>query len=182
MGVVRVCGWMAAPMALQPGKERCPGWVEPGRTEAAFPPTLLHFLDVPAMPEGAHWEESYSAFALTHGLAITVSLQGFKDPVYRARRKEFADIAYNYRQWVPTAWAQSNPLPSARVLTLLAILAFPQASFCSWLFSAMCLIRPVHAFIPKSQQNKSKLFQAHVQKRHHLPSLPTTPLFPSFVV
>lgn len=78
--------------------------------------------------------------------------------------------------------ASPHLLPSPRVLTLLAIPAFPQASSCSWLFSAMCLIRPVHTFIPKSQQNKSKLFQAHVQKRHHLPCLPTTPLFPSFVV
>lgn len=48
--------------ALQPRKERCPGWVEPGRKEAAFPPTLLHFLDAPAMPEGAHREEGSSPF------------------------------------------------------------------------------------------------------------------------
>lgn len=50
------------------------------------------------MPEGAHWEEDSSPFALMHGVTMAVSLQGFKDPVYRARRKEFADIAYNYRQ------------------------------------------------------------------------------------
>lgn len=47
---------------------------------------------------------------------------------------------------------------------------------CVWIFLF------THLFIPKSQQNKGELFQAHVQKRHHLPSLPTTPLFPSFVV
>lgn len=29
---------------------------------------------------------------------VCVCVQGFTDPVYRARRKEFADIAYNYRQ------------------------------------------------------------------------------------
>jgi hypothetical protein len=25
---------------------------------------------------------------------------GFTDPIYRARRKQFADIAFNYKQWV----------------------------------------------------------------------------------
>lgn len=30
--------------------------------------------------------------------SLCVPAQGFTDTVYRARRKEFADIAYNYRQ------------------------------------------------------------------------------------
>jgi len=31
-------------------------------------------------------------------VCVCLCVQGFTDPVYRARRKEFADIAYNYRQ------------------------------------------------------------------------------------
>lgn len=47
--------------------------------------------------------------------------------------------------------ASPHLLPSPRALTLLAIPIFPRASSCCWLFSAMCLRLPLHAFIPKSQ-------------------------------
>lgn len=52
----------------------------------------------------------------------------------------------------PLQGQKANPhlLPFPRVLNLLAIPAFPQASSCCWLFSAMCLNLPVHAFIPRS--------------------------------
>lgn len=38
-----------------------------------------------------------SSRVYAHFNKTTLQLQGFKDPIYRKRREEFADIAYNYK-------------------------------------------------------------------------------------
>ncbi|XP_048011310.1 phenylalanine-4-hydroxylase [Megalobrama amblycephala] len=52
---------------------------------------------VPWFPNVIHDLDRFANQILSYGSELDADHPGFTDPVYRARRKEFADIAYNYR-------------------------------------------------------------------------------------
>ncbi|XP_028809905.1 phenylalanine-4-hydroxylase isoform X2 [Denticeps clupeoides] len=52
---------------------------------------------VPWFPHEIHDLDRFANQILSYGSELDADHPGFTDPVYRARRKEFADIAYNYR-------------------------------------------------------------------------------------
>ena len=53
---------------------------------------------VPWFPGKRKDLDQFANQILSYGAELDSDHPGFKDPVYRARRKEFADIAYHYKQ------------------------------------------------------------------------------------
>uniref|UniRef100_A0A8C9UX38 Phenylalanine-4-hydroxylase n=1 Tax=Scleropages formosus TaxID=113540 RepID=A0A8C9UX38_SCLFO len=56
---------------------------------------------VPWFPSNIQDLDRFANQILSYGSELDADHPGFTDPVYRARRKEFADIAYNYRHGQP---------------------------------------------------------------------------------
>ncbi|XP_008703913.1 phenylalanine-4-hydroxylase isoform X2 [Ursus maritimus] len=56
---------------------------------------------VPWFPRTIQELDRFANQILSYGAELDADHPGFKDPVYRARRKQFADIAYSYRHGQP---------------------------------------------------------------------------------
>lgn len=52
---------------------------------------------VPWFPKRIRDIDQFANRILSYGAELDSDHPGFTDPVYRIRRKEFADIAFNYR-------------------------------------------------------------------------------------
>ncbi|KAG7225576.1 hypothetical protein INR49_004982 [Caranx melampygus] len=67
---------------------------------------------VPWFPNDIQDLDRFANQILSYGSELDADHPGFTDPIYRARRKEFADIAYNYRQGLKHETAETlyNPL------------------------------------------------------------------------
>lgn len=64
---------------------------------------FLNYTDtVPWFPRRIRDLDKFANQILSYGAELDADHPGFTDPIYRARRKYFADIAFNYRQWVYT--------------------------------------------------------------------------------
>lgn len=53
---------------------------------------------IPWFPGTVKDLDKFANQILSYGSELDSDHPGFTDPVYRARRKEFADIAFNYKQ------------------------------------------------------------------------------------
>merc|ERR1719178_208465 len=56
---------------------------------------------VPWFPSKIQDLDRFANQILSYGSELDSNHPGFTDPVYRARRKEFADIAFNYKHGTP---------------------------------------------------------------------------------
>ncbi|TPP65784.1 putative Tyrosine/tryptophan monooxygenase [Fasciola gigantica] len=68
-------------------------------------PMIMNLSNPPEAMNGVPWFprsltdlDQFANQILSYGAELESNHPGFTDPVYRARRKECADIAYNYRQ------------------------------------------------------------------------------------
>ena len=53
---------------------------------------------IPWFPQSKKDLDKFANQILSYGHELDSDHPGFTDPVYRARRKQFADIAFHYRQ------------------------------------------------------------------------------------
>jgi phenylalanine-4-hydroxylase len=63
---------------------------------------------VPWFPRRIRELDRFANQILSYGSELTADHPGFTDPVYRERRKYFADIAYNYKHGQPVSLSISR--------------------------------------------------------------------------